>query len=206
MKTVTFLSIVITLLCVTGVQAAYIEVNSGSYYGYFSGMGTGRGQGILANQTFSVNSIGIQANLTSELYDIVIYSSSDGHTAGDLLAINSAVLGGTGAGWNDIPINFTFVANSHYVVNFRPNDGTFGLGYPSQSYDNNTMAYYHDDALPITIGPLTLIEGIEGYNAQSPTNTLNPDFRYQTVPIPAAVWLLGSGLLGLLGFRRKIIK
>lgn len=28
--------------------------------------------------------------------------------------------------------------------------------------------------------------------------------EYQAVPVPAAVWMLGSGLLGLLGLRRKI--
>ena len=33
-------------------------------------------------------------------------------------------------------------------------------------------------------------------------STLNPDI-VSAVPVPAAVWLLGSGLLGLLGIRRK---
>ena len=28
--------------------------------------------------------------------------------------------------------------------------------------------------------------------------------QYRAVPIPAAAWLLGSGLLGLVGIRRKI--
>ena len=30
------------------------------------------------------------------------------------------------------------------------------------------------------------------------------DFQYDAVPLPATVWLLGSGLMGLLGLRRKI--
>ena len=30
------------------------------------------------------------------------------------------------------------------------------------------------------------------------------DYNVTVVPVPAAVWLLGSGLLGLIGFRRKL--
>jgi hypothetical protein len=32
---------------------------------------------------------------------------------------------------------------------------------------------------------------------------LQPDYSFQVVPIPGAVWLLGSGLIGLLGLRRR---
>ncbi|OPX81634.1 MAG: hypothetical protein A4E43_00627 [Methanosaeta sp. PtaB.Bin005] len=31
------------------------------------------------------------------------------------------------------------------------------------------------------------------------------NFTYEAVPIPSAVWLLGSGLLGLLGLKRKFL-
>jgi hypothetical protein len=30
------------------------------------------------------------------------------------------------------------------------------------------------------------------------------DFTVSEVPIPGAVWLLGSGLIGIIGFRRKL--
>jgi len=36
-------------------------------------------------------------------------------------------------------------------------------------------------------------------------STANQDFIISKVPIPGAVWLLGSGLLGLLGFKRKFV-
>jgi hypothetical protein len=32
---------------------------------------------------------------------------------------------------------------------------------------------------------------------------LQPDYSFQVVPIPAAAWLLGGGLIGLLGLRRR---
>jgi hypothetical protein len=42
------------------------------------------------------------------------------------------------------------------------------------------------------------------------TNFYNADARvyakFAPVPVPAAVWLLGSGLIGLLGIRRKFKK
>jgi hypothetical protein len=47
------------------------------------------------------------------------------------------------------------------------------------------------------------------YGAASPTVTADFDYlyyNYDPVPIPGAVWLLGSGLIGLAGFRRKFKK
>jgi hypothetical protein len=45
-----------------------------------------------------------------------------------------------------------------------------------------------------------------GYNWDNGINNINFSTSSSTVPIPAAVWLLGSGLLGLFGVRRKIKK
>ena len=44
---------------------------------------------------------------------------------------------------------------------------------------------------------------IEGYSQPIAANTVVGTFNLAPVPVPAAVWLFGTGLLGLLGFTRK---
>ena len=41
-----------------------------------------------------------------------------------------------------------------------------------------------------------------GMSGMSGTTFTVTEIQLQTVPIPGAVWLLGSGLMGLLGLRR----
>ena len=44
---------------------------------------------------------------------------------------------------------------------------------------------------------------IEAYGQPVSANTVVGTFNLAPVPVPAAVWLFGTGLLGLLGFTRK---
>jgi hypothetical protein len=48
--------------------------------------------------------------------------------------------------------------------------------------------------------------GLDGYYFQTRTFTFIVNTTTSPVPIPAAVWLFGTGLLGLFGVRRKISK
>lgn len=174
--------------------ASYVELNSGTYCcSYATGETTGRGISFQANSTFSIDSVGIFGDLYNKSYDVVIYSSTDGHQVNNILNTASAVSGGTGNSWNDVAVNFTFNASDYYLINWTPSDLQTG-------WVNTSLDYYQDSALPAVAGPVTLIDGTAGAVPDF-SNTLHPNLRVNvsTVPVPAAIWLFGSGLIGLIG-------
>lgn len=201
MKKRLFFQLLAFSIAVFVISPAYsipLEVNSGTFAWTGNGgfEGGGRGQGIYANEDFTVSSIGIFGDLKSELFDIVIYSSINGSDTVSILKTVTELEGGTGNTWNDIAIDFTFDAGNYYVVNWRPND----MGHSDWV---NTIDYYDDYALPTNLGPLTLVDGLAGTNAEDPKNVLHPNMRYDITPIPepATMFLFGTGLVGFLGTR-----
>ena len=197
--------VVAMLVVVSDAKAAIVVLNSGSFGGTYNyGEGGGRGIGVHADSSFSIDTLGIFGDLTPRSYTVEVYSSVDGSSTSGLLASASATVGGTGNGWNDISISFPFSAGNYYVLHWRPTVSDYGNWV-------NTLDYYNDIALPVTVGPVTLINGEEGFTPSLDfSNTLHPNLRINTVsgpPIPepstVAVWglliLCGIGI----GWRRR---
>ena len=200
MKTVFPVLVALALLPLQS-NAALVELNSGALGGTADGEGDGRGIGFQALSDFSITSLGIFGDLIENEFDVQVYASTTGSDAGDLLASESAIRGGNGNGWYDIDIDFSFVQDEFYVLYWRPSEDT-GVNWA------HTLDYYRDDVLPVSIeGLAMLINGVDGYNPDNFINFFHPNLRINVepsaIPIPAAVWLFGSALLGLVGYRRR---
>ena len=187
-------------LAAGGALADNYEITNGSEYSLdydYGGMGAGRGVSFLATQDFTIHSMGIDIALMQEdstLYNFEIYSSTNGHDAGDLLASVSKTLAAA-AGWHDAAMDFTFQSGDYYVINFERADHQWldGVGTHYAWEGGNTAVSY---------GPFTVVEGF----ADSPPNNGNPLIPYMrmstdasaAVPEPAS-WAMMLGGFGLVG-------
>ena len=76
-------------------------------------------------------------------------------------------------------------------------------------YEGSTRfwSYFQADALNLAQSYLGSIDGSgpRAVGLLALCNEAHQDALVQVVPIPGAVWLLGSGLLGLLGLRRRFV-
>ena len=145
------------------------DLTTPNYVGNLGGsQGSGRAIGFRADRDFRLNAVSIKATLIEQSFDVVIHESTDGHTAGSVLATYSATTGGTGFDWNVIPVSFKFKDGNYYVVNWRPTSPlTWGT----------TVDYYNDSGLPFTTGPVTIVEGFEGSNPDA-SNGFHPHFSF----------------------------
>jgi hypothetical protein len=141
-----------------------------------SGPGTGRSIYLTADANLTITSIGIRGDLNPESFDVVIYEGA-GVSAppGAVLVTESALRGGKGFGWNDIPLEnpFTFQAGQDYIVNWRPTTSNSGWSTDLEYY----FSWGNDPGDDIDLGPLTIRDGREGHGATSFGNTVAPHLR-----------------------------
>ena len=153
---------------------SFYTLESPSFIGTYSGGGAGNGRGlhILANEDFTIASLGIHANLNDEDFLARIYSSSSSSEISDLLYSIQGNPGVSGTmGWNDLNFveYFSFEAGNYYYLEWSPADG--------QSDWCSQIDYYSDGGLPYDVGPLTMLDGVSGQYPDTFGNSYHPFLR-----------------------------
>ena len=87
--------------------------------------------------------------------------------------------------------------------------GDTGTWFAATAYANNTSPAIGNQIWANNGGPISGISGDAwwiGFGAYPGVESfyVRTTFDVATVPLPGAVWLLGSGLVGLVGLRRKL--
>jgi hypothetical protein len=174
-----------------------LDLDPGVSTGWGSGGSTGRSAYLTANETFTIDTVGLRGDILAGSYDIVIH---EGHgvasAAGSALRMTSGNTGGGGDVFNDLGIDFTFQAGVDYIVNFRPSDGNgaWVIGFPYYRWGDTTG----DD---VDLGLVTIRDGRAGFDSNNWNNTVAPVMRLHVAPAPGGLAILA--LAGVLRPRRR---
>jgi hypothetical protein len=182
------------------------------------GTNVDRGAVFDALTTFTISSAGIfleplAGGATAIAVDIFVsnLAPANGNALhGATLASGSATIVDAGAGFYDVPINFTFNAGSRYDLVFRSLDpGGWGFGA-------NNIEFYDFDFFSghATYGVGGLVSVLDGSCHPAPdagcgnySNSVMPHTRFETVstalPEPLTLTLLGTGLFATAVWRRR---
>jgi hypothetical protein len=180
-----------------------------------------------AGTTFSLSQLGISnwSNAYVAYFTLTLYNPDSGSQDGAWTSGPLTSQSNLGRQWN------SFIGNAHYIagmnyqsgqvqnVNLQANAnsyqkrfgkvGRFSAFLPSSqpTGDQNLAALatdgYVDQMLYFYGDPNVTSSGVQVYTIrtyENGTSEINPS----TVPLPGAVYFLGSGLLGLIGIRRRM--
>ncbi|MFC1772396.1 VPLPA-CTERM sorting domain-containing protein [Pseudomonadota bacterium] len=176
---------------------------------YWDDKTTGSNFGI---QSFGFNLAGAATGLMAADVDDSTLPSNWGATV-DLSGTNQDGLGGF-----DVTINKTGNGQPN-----RQNPLVFSIDLGGDQSTTDSISDYVADSIAGANGSFLFAVHIAGFDDQNPEDAVgscigapldanNPDCNYLTsvwvgnsavVPVPAAVWLFGSGLLGLVGVARR---
>ncbi|MHC4209805.1 MAG: hypothetical protein ACYSWT_08860 [Planctomycetota bacterium] len=174
-----------------------LELDPGVAMSFGRGGSNGRSIYLTADETFTIDGVGLRGTIVADSYDIVIYQGR-GVTAdpGSVLQTATADTGGQGDVFNDIGIVFTFETGLDYIVNFRPHDGNTAWA--------TSLAHYrwgNDPADDVGLDLVTIRDGRAGFAADNWVNTVAPAMRLHVLPAPSALAVLA--MAGVVSPRRR---
>ncbi|MGO9174586.1 MAG: VPLPA-CTERM sorting domain-containing protein [Desulfobaccales bacterium] len=187
-------------LCLPGMAFAWTAVGFSSPGIDFTNGNWSLGWGFTANSSFTVNSLGFynDSGLTQS-HEVGIFNSSGG------LLVEATVTPTDPLSsffrWNSCASTLLSAGQTYYIMAVTGSDNyTFQTaGFVVNPDINFIQDYYYYPAN----GALTFPNGTAGFTAAEGGGIFGPNFSTTAVPIPGALWLLGSGLVGLAGLRRK---
>jgi len=147
--------------------------------------------------TFNANTVG------SDIEDTELFLFNG---AGIAIVANEDVSGDV---WQSTITDIGLTAGNYYIAIARTGTKPYALTPPGPSvelmFDESVPENWEDQRLGISAYPLYWWDG---YEAISPAATDGPGYvisilSTSAVPVPAAVWLFGSGLIGLVGIGRR---
>ena len=166
------------------------------YGGANNAYSVGRGIVFRADQAFQLTSVGFYHNLQNVdvTYKVSQVSSELGvHTGPEVVLFEATeTVSTTELSWIDFSVGELYLdAGSFYIIEFTHFHSELGM---------QNFFYFNDNERWSQDG-FSLIDGIASEFA---ANSVAPAVRVDVsvVPVPTAVWLFGSGLLGL-GFLRR---
>jgi len=173
----------------------------------------------MGNSTSGVNWSSLGGNIDARISDTSAGSSIVGASDGAWvdLGFDTAIVNGAGddlklflVGNNGHKVDVTIggITNSYSLAAGQNATGFFDTAYPTDPIialpiDLSTFAGLSGDSfsqIRLTIGSGYCVSELPCSSVPSFVGTYNVG---SVVPVPAAVWLFGSGLVGLAGFARK---
>ena len=87
---------------------------------------------------------------------------------------------------------------------FGDNHFVLGMKWGSNVFPGSVNGYYPDSGRAVTSSPDSYLITFDGFKgAEDPITGSTLAIDVQVVPVPAAAWLFGSGLIGLVGVARR---